>query len=190
MFVKSIAVALLVGIVAAQSSGNDTINPSSVDPTTRSQWCQGQYNTCGTLCSGAINLNNCDPDTLTFNCTCTANNSQPGLQYYTETIPTFECELIFTNCNANNVGDAAAQALCKTNEQKNCGHLNPDNFTEAPATTTSTSATATPTSASAATGSATSTSTSKAAAATMAAMRNLGTGAFAVGVGAAFGYML
>jgi hypothetical protein len=129
---------------------------------------------------------------LIFNCTCTANNSAPGLQYYTQTIDTFECELNFQNCIANNTGDQAAQALCTSNEKKNCGQLSPDNFTAAAATTPTSSASASATqtsSVSAASGSATSTS-SKAAAATMAAMRNLGTGAFAIGVGAAFGYML
>ncbi|KUJ20290.1 uncharacterized protein LY89DRAFT_730344 [Mollisia scopiformis] len=190
MLAKSLAVALFVSVVAAQSS-NDTINPSSITLTLRNQWCQGQQNTCGTLCSGDPGTNNCDPDTLTYNCTCAANNSAPGLQYYTQTIPTFECEQIFQNCINSNVGDAAAQALCNTNEKANCGHLDPDNFTETAATTSSASMTATSTSSSgAATGSSTGTSSSKAGAATLAAMRNLGTGAFAVGVGAAFGYML
>ncbi|KAE8443052.1 hypothetical protein EG329_002375 [Mollisiaceae sp. DMI_Dod_QoI] len=190
MFARStIAVALMAAVVVAQTT-NNTIDPNSVPSTTRSQWCQAQTNTCGTLCSGDYNNNSCIPDTLTFSCTCASNNSQPGLQYYKETMPTFICEQIFTNCIAQNVGDAAAQALCNSNEQNNCGHLDPDNFTAVATTTSSSSTSATAAATSAAgSGSATS-SSSKAAAATLAAMRNFGTGALAIGVGAAFGYMV
>jgi hypothetical protein len=188
MFARSVTFLALAAGVLAQTT-NTTIDPSSVSLTLRSQWCQAQQNTCGTLCSGDYGNNTCSPDTLAYSCTCAANNSAPGLQYYKETMPTFICEQVFTNCISTNAGDAAAQALCTKNEQNNCGHLDPANFTAAAATTTSASSSATGTSASAATGSATSTS-SKAGAATMAAMRNLGTGAFAIGVGAAFGYMI
>ncbi|KAF8858072.1 hypothetical protein BDZ45DRAFT_726220 [Acephala macrosclerotiorum] len=187
MFARSVTFLAFAAGVFAQTT-NTTIDPSSVSLTLRSQWCEAETNTCGTLCSGDYANNTCSPDTLAYSCTCAANNSAPGLQYYKETMPTFICEQVFTNCIAANAGDAAAQNLCNTNEQNNCGHLDPANFTAA-VTTTSASSSAT-TSASAASGSATSTSTSKGAGATMAAMRNLGTGAFAVGVGAAFGYMI
>merc|ERR1712000_532833 len=56
MFVKStVAVALFASFVAAQSTtSNSSIDANSIDPTTRSQWCLGQRNTCGTLCSGDL----------------------------------------------------------------------------------------------------------------------------------------
>jgi len=98
------------------------------------------------------------------------------------------CEEIFKECNAANVGDAAAQNLCAKNEAANCGHLTPPNITES--STTTSSAASTPTSAAASGASASSTSSSKAAGATMAPMQQFGTGAMAVGIAAAFGYML
>ncbi|KAH8808352.1 hypothetical protein F5884DRAFT_366481 [Xylogone sp. PMI_703] len=128
MYAKSVvAVALFAGLAAAQS--NITIDPNSVDINTRASWCAGEINTCGTLCSGATSSNDCNTNTLQFNCTCSANNSQPGLQYYTETMPTFICEQIFQNCIVAGENDAAAQKLCNQNEKQNCGHLNPANFT-------------------------------------------------------------
>ncbi|RFU30014.1 hypothetical protein B7463_g6302, partial [Scytalidium lignicola] len=133
MFAKSIvAVALLAGFTAAQSNSNTTLDPNSVELNTRVSWCSGEINTCGTLCSGATTNNDCDTNTLTFNCTCAANNSAPGLQYYTQTMPTFICEQIFQNCIVAGENDAAAQRLCTQNEAKNCGHLNPENFTAVP----------------------------------------------------------
>ncbi len=126
---------------------------------------------------------------LTYSCTCTSNSSAPGLAYYQNSMDWFICEKVYDNCIQAGENDLAAQTLCKTNEKKNCGHLDPANFTSAAVTT---SATSTPTGAAASsgTGAPSSTSTSKAAAATMAAMRNFGTGAMAVGAAAAFGFLL
>jgi hypothetical protein len=192
LFRSTAALALLASLVAAQT--NNTIDPSSISSTTRAEWCQSEINTCGTLCSGDINNNTCDSTTLDYSCTCASNNSAPGLQYYIGSIQTFICEAVFANCISDNAGDAAAQNVCNENEKTNCGHLNPDNFTSAAATTTAASASATASktgSATAASGTASS-SSSKAAAATMAPvanMRNLGTGALAVGF-AAMGFML
>jgi hypothetical protein len=125
---------------------------------------------------------------LAFNCTCAANNSAPGLQYYLETIPTYLCQQVFIICNADNVGDAVAQALCLTNKNNDCGTLDPTNFTAAVSTSSSSSATTTPTGTGAST--AATSSSSKAAAATMAVLQNYGSGAMAVGFAAALGYML
>lgn len=108
-------------------------------------------------------------------------------------MPTFICEQVFQNCIAAGENDAAAQAVCTKNEKANCGHLSPENFT-AVAVSSSSSAASTPTGTSASSPSGTSaaatTSSSKAAAATMVAGQSFGTGAIAMGVVAAFGYML
>ncbi|KAG4440000.1 hypothetical protein IFR05_004514 [Cadophora sp. M221] len=190
MFVKStVAVALFASFVAAQTA-NSTIDPTTIPPLMRSQWCLGQKNTCGTLCSGDLNTNDCDVTTLVYNCTCAANNSAPGLQYYQNSMPTFICEKIFDNCISANEGVASAQANCRANEASNCGHLDPANFTGA-AVSSSSSATSSPTGTAnpASTGTSAPTSSSTGAAATMMPAQ-LGTGAIALGVAAAFGYML
>ncbi|KAM3071268.1 hypothetical protein ACMFMG_008860 [Clarireedia jacksonii] len=198
MFTKSIVGLALVALVAAQSGGttsNSTIDPSTVSPSLRSQWCAGEISTCGTLCNGNPSTNVCDPDTLNYTCTCQSNGSTPGLQYYTQTMPTFICEKIHDNCIVAGENDAAAQKLCNENEVKNCGHLNPDNYTAAATTSaSSTSASATATSGTASSVSASaSAATSKSAAAAAISLnigREYGTGLFVAGVGAVFGLMV
>ncbi|KAE9376479.1 hypothetical protein N431DRAFT_181342 [Stipitochalara longipes BDJ] len=116
-----------------------TFDPSTIDLTTRGQWCQAEFNTCKALCS-TTNSNSCDANTLNFTCTCASNNSAPGLQYYMQTMPTFICEENFKLCNAaaiNAVNSSAAQAACVATEQNDCGHIDPANFTAAAATTSS-----------------------------------------------------
>ncbi|ATZ54808.1 hypothetical protein BCIN_11g01400 [Botrytis cinerea B05.10] len=191
MFIKSIVGLSIVALVAAQSS-NDTIDPNSVDAVMRSQWCTAEINTCGTLCSGAIDANTCDTSSLNYTCTCSSNGSTPGLQYYKQTMPTYICETIYANCIAAGENDAAAQKLCKETEAKNCGQLDPDKFT-APATTSASStasATATSTSAASATSASASAATSSAAASALNIGHEFGTGIFAAGFAAVFGLML
>jgi len=193
MFVKPVvAVALLSSFVAAQFN-NITVDPSTVDATTRAQWCEAEFNTCNLLCSKATTANQCDSTTLNFTCTCTANNSAPGLQFYKQTMPTFLCEQEFSICNADAVNapnSAQAQADCAATEKSSCGQIDPTNLTFASTSSSSSSASSTPTSTGSASGSSATSSSSKAAAATMAAVRNFGTGAFAVGAAAVFGALL
>ncbi|KAJ8058337.1 hypothetical protein OCU04_012529 [Sclerotinia nivalis] len=193
MFIKSIVGLSIVALVAAQSSSsNATIDPSTVDASTRAQWCTAQINTCGTLCNGAINDNTCDTINLNFSCTCTSNSSAPGLQYYTQTLPTYICEQVYANCIAAGENDAAAQRLCTQNEVSNCGHLNPDDYTPAAASSSSSSASATATSTSTTTAT---TASASAAASTGAASalnigREYGTGILAAGIAGVFGLIL
>jgi hypothetical protein len=109
-------------------------------------------------------------------------------------MPTFICEQEFSICNANavnNPNSAQAQAACKSTEQTACGHLDPPNATVASSSSSSSAgATSTPTTSGSSAGSSATSSSSKAAAATMAAARNFGTGAFAVGAAAVFGALL
>ncbi|RDW94508.1 hypothetical protein BP5796_00271 [Coleophoma crateriformis] len=185
MFAKSaVAVALLASFVVAQ---NSTIDPSTVSLSTRSSWCAGEISTCGTLCSGASSSNTCDPDTLNYTCTCTANSSTPGLQYYKQSMPTFICEQIYSNCISAGQNDQAAQKLCVTAEANNCGHLDPTTFVAAASSSSSSSATATATSS----GSATAASTSASATASSNALAfQAPAGMAAVGAAAAFAFLL
>ncbi|CAK7241169.1 MAG: hypothetical protein STHCBS139747_002628 [Sporothrix thermara] len=134
---SSVFVALsALGLVSAT---NFTIDPSVVPLTTRSNWCAAQGNTCTTLCDNSPSANSCDPNTLDYSCLC-QNGSAPGLQYYLQSMPTFVCEEAYSECNAQNAGDAAAQKNCTTSIQDQCGSLNPDDYTPAPATTSSAAA--------------------------------------------------
>jgi len=172
-------------------------------------------NTCGTLCSGATNSNNCTSVShsipfhrfpafcalltsymqtdLTFSCTCTSNNSAPALALYTQTMPTYICEQVYANCNILNAGVKAALDKCAADEKANCGHLNSTAFVETTSSSSSSSS-STPTSTSSPSGSATgapTTTSSAGAAATMMAMGGqFGSGLLVAGAAAAFGYIL
>ncbi|PNY24341.1 Uncharacterized protein TCAP_05720, partial [Tolypocladium capitatum] len=123
--------ALVVFAAAVSAQQNYTsdldmkIDPNSVPVQTRATWCQAQTNTCGLLCGLNTNKNSCSLDDLSYQCTCTSNNSMPGLQYYTQTMPSFICETLFSQCNTQQVGNADGQKACTDQIQKLCGHSNP-----------------------------------------------------------------
>jgi len=191
----------LVASVSGQNSSSFAyIDPSSVDPITRTDWCRGQQNTCGFLCAPGGTTpdgNTCDNTALTYNCTCAANNSSPGLKYYTTSLVSYECEENFNRCITANVGVQAAQAKCTSDEMANCGHLDATKFVPPSASESSSSASTSPTGTAGSGGAsgtgttAASTSSSSGAAATMLALGGeYGTGIVAAGVAAAFGLML
>lgn len=134
---------------------NMTVDPGSVDEATKNGWCQAQYNTCYALCDDAASTNDCEQSDLSYECLCSENNSAPGLEYYGQTMPTFICEELYSQCNVANVGDARAQDECKTNIQDKCGSLKPpsrgsndddeDDDDDSDSTSTSASATSSPT---------------------------------------------
>eukprot|EP00300_Choanocystis_sp_HF-7_P022334 c21555_g1_i1.p1 GENE.c21555_g1_i1~~c21555_g1_i1.p1 ORF type:complete len:195 (+),score=31.67 c21555_g1_i1:143-727(+) len=193
LFESAVAVALLAASVSSQTSNaNSTIAAGTIDLTLRTQWCNSQLNVCGTLCSGSVASNTCDENTLSFDCTCSANNSAPALVYYTGTMPTFICEEIFSECNKNNTGGSKAISdKCAADEKANCGHLDPTDF-EAVATTTSSSASnaKTTSAGTSATDSASTSSSSAAAATMMAAGAQYGGGLLVAGAAAAFGLLI
>lgn len=182
------AAAFFASSVAAQ-----TVNGTQIDPATAATWCSAQINTCSTLCNGDVSPgpnDNCSTTTLAFTCLCTSNNSVPGLQYYTQTMPTFICEEVYKICIANGENDQAAQNACTKTRDADCGTLNPANYTAAPSST-SASATPTPSSTAATSGSATSaTPTPSKNAAPLMIGSEYGTGLLAAGVAAVFGFLL
>ncbi|KAG9233857.1 hypothetical protein BJ875DRAFT_30630 [Amylocarpus encephaloides] len=187
MFVKSAVAVALCATFATAATNTTTVEPSTVSATIRSQWCAGQQNTCPILCANQYMDNVCDPNTLNYTCTCN-NGTAPGLEFYTQTMPTYECLEVYSNCITAGQNDATAQRLCTEARDANCGTLDPTKFV---APTSTSSASGTPTvSAGAASSNSAATSTSKAAAATMAIVADYGTGLFAAGAAAAFGYML
>ncbi|KAH6898919.1 hypothetical protein B0T10DRAFT_556209 [Thelonectria olida] len=107
------------------SSLNMTINANEVDAQTRATWCQAQTNSCTSLCDDSTDDNSCTQTTLAWECTCSSNHSAPALQYYTQTVPTFICEQLYSDCIAENTGSASGQKECKTNIKALCGTQEP-----------------------------------------------------------------
>ncbi|RDA82833.1 hypothetical protein CP532_0755 [Ophiocordyceps camponoti-leonardi (nom. inval.)] len=124
-------IALGAALATAQSPMNYSseldmqIDPNSVPAKERAMWCLAQTNTCGQLCENNTSKNSCLQDKLDWECICASNNSAPGLQYYTQTIPTFKCETLFSQCNSQNVGNADGQQGCINNIQNLCGKAAP-----------------------------------------------------------------
>ncbi|KAK5987345.1 hypothetical protein PT974_11472 [Cladobotryum mycophilum] len=126
----AVLVALAATAVTAQvqnftSSLNMTVDPNTVPQQQRAVWCQAQTNTCQLLCGSNTDQNDCNQANLSYDCTCSSNHSAPGLQFYTQTMPTFVCQQLFSQCIAQNAGSQDSQKACKTNIEKLCGTINP-----------------------------------------------------------------
>ncbi|CAF3481217.1 hypothetical protein SNK03_001360 [Fusarium graminearum] len=170
--------AMAVSAISAQSvktykdSLDMTIDPNSVDLTTRSSWCGAQQNTCDTLCSDNTDKNNCNDDTLNWECTCSSNSSAPGLQYYTQTMPTFICENLFAQCISQTNTQSGSEE-CKKKIQSKCAEQSPPKNLASDDDDTSSTATDT------ATATASATKTSSDASGTAAAVSTTSSDAFA-----------
>lgn len=176
MFARNIGIVALSAL-SLVSAANFTIDPTEVSLSTRAAWCRGQTNVCDELCGGIAKKNTCDDTDLSFTCTCN-NGTAPGLEYYSDSMPTHICEQAFADCNLANVGNAQGQANCTTSIQDKCGKLNAAN-----ATTDSGSSSTTTTSASASAKTTTPSTSSSTAAAVPTSIQHLGNGAAAVAAG-------
>lgn len=195
MFRASIAFAALtaLSLVSAQAQSNSTFtlpNPSEVDLGLRATWCRSQNTACNNLCQRATS-NDCDINTLDFNCVC-SNGESPDFNPYRDTIPFFVCKRLFEDCIASNPDDARAQENCTTTYDDNCGTEDSADAAQIDAQTSTSSATssatAPPETSSAGSEEATTTSDSGAMPTNM-PIQHIGNGIAAVAVGV-FAYML
>ncbi|KAK6002578.1 hypothetical protein QM012_001328 [Aureobasidium pullulans] len=108
------AASAFTGLAAAQiQTGNYTIDPNSVDATTRANWCRAEFNTCNVLCTGSgFKTNSCDQNSLSYSCVCN-NGLTPNMSEYANTVATYECQTYQGQCLANNAGNITAQNLCE-----------------------------------------------------------------------------
>lgn len=163
-------------------------NPNNVTEAEKFNWCLAQLNSCPQICGGAASLNDCDSDTLTYNCVC-PNATVPDSTAFAQTLPFFICEETYRQCVNNNPNNAQGQAACRENQK--CGSRNAT--AEALAQTGSASsgtASSTGSATSSAAGSAASSAASASASAAEAPMTTYATGAFAAVLMAAFKLML
>ncbi|KAL2046329.1 hypothetical protein N7G274_001776 [Stereocaulon virgatum] len=130
---------LLAGFAIAQNS-TSSLDPNSVDPTIRNQWCQGEQINCPTLCGGKAftSMNSCSGADLTYNCTCTNGTGPSNIDQYSDTLPNSICNQVFANCVKANPNSS--------NQCVKCGTLK---ASDVPAGTSSTSSSAVSTTATA-----------------------------------------
>ncbi|KAF2480688.1 hypothetical protein BDY17DRAFT_198066 [Neohortaea acidophila] len=111
-----VATAALAGLVSAQTlnyttSGPLNITASQVPISQRDTWCSSQMITCPQICGGQAYPNTCNPNDLTYVCTCT-DGSHPNISSYQQTLPFFVCTQWKANCIENNEMDLTAQQAC------------------------------------------------------------------------------
>lgn len=121
-------VAVAVSSIAVQAQGQYWIDPESIDISTKTTWCSDQTATCPQLClqdegSMDTNLNDCDPEQLTYECEC-GNGNAPNMTQYSLTLPYHICqrwqEVCVRGCyQGNNI----CQSECR--ELHPCGASDP-----------------------------------------------------------------
>ncbi|XXG94805.1 hypothetical protein Hte_001063 [Hypoxylon texense] len=193
MFTLNVAVIALsaLNLVSAQANSNSTftIDPSLVDLSDRISWCQGETDSCNTICGTVINQD-CSTDTLDFSCVCQGGN-EPDMNLYQNAMPWFVCERLQQNCITATENNAAGQKNCTETFGDKCGTENvADHAGEgaSSSTTTTSSASSSTGTAAAETGSSVSTSSSLGAAVPT-SVQFIGNGAAAAALGL-FAYML
>jgi len=138
-----VAAALISMTIRVASQAVYYIDPSSVPLSTRTSWCQTQMTSCPLLClqlpgeSSTTEANDCNPNTLTFDCIC-GNGQSPNASEFSQTLPYFICTEYGTQCVAGCGGNTACQSACRDDHP--CGAQDP---TRVNVTTTSSSTTAT-----------------------------------------------
>jgi len=146
-----LAFSSMVALVTTQYS----IDPTTIDPAVRAQWCSAQQTSCPLIClqlpgaSGLPESNSCDPGSLSYQCVC-SNGATPNASQYTQTIPYFLCTEFDQECIKNCTGGSSTcQAACTQNNP--CGAQNPTRVNSS-STTSTTGATGSPTGSSSGTG--------------------------------------
>ncbi|EEA25841.1 hypothetical protein TMatcc_005920 [Talaromyces marneffei ATCC 18224] len=190
---RSSAVLILAALAAEATAYYNYTFPTGfnlglVPSTTLSAWCQGERNTCPLVCGGAASANDCDANTLNFDCTC-SNGTTPDLTPYKNTIPFYVCLENFNQCIANHPNDLDAQTACKANATCGTIDLSAVSTTSASSSSTTAASTTAATAATSTTGTAASATASHGAAA-LQVSTDRSTGLGAAAMLAVFGMML
>ncbi|KAI0600133.1 hypothetical protein F4775DRAFT_92185 [Biscogniauxia sp. FL1348] len=172
-------------LVSAQSDSNSTFkisDPTTIALSTRVTWCQGQTDSCSTLCGTAI-TNDCSTTDLNFDCVCQGGN-EPDMNPYMNTMPWYVCTELQDECITANENDAAGQKNCTTSIGDKCGTENvADHAGEGSVSTSSTTSAASSATAAASSTASASSSANAAPAMPTANIHYLGNGAAAVAMG-------
>lgn len=142
---RSIAIAVTLLALGTNTQRVYEIDPDSVPMAIRSNWCVTQKSSCPLLClqlpgkSATTAANDCDPQSLTYDCVC-GNGLSPNASEYSQTLPFFKCQEYTNQCANNCGGNPSCQAACRTDNP--CGAQNPTrvNTTTSSATQTATQA--------------------------------------------------
>ncbi|OJD14052.1 hypothetical protein AJ78_05558 [Emergomyces pasteurianus Ep9510] len=121
MLLSTVAVALSLFATAICAQN---FNPNSVSKEQKLAWCDAQMAACPALCKSFAAVNICNADDMTYTCTC-GDGSIPDLTKYKNTMPFFICTETYAQCIDNHPDDLTGQRLCKENQTKCMGTLDP-----------------------------------------------------------------
>ncbi|KKZ64733.1 hypothetical protein EMCG_09367 [[Emmonsia] crescens] len=113
------ALSVLVTGIRAQN-----FNPDSVSKEQKLAWCDAQSAACPSVCKSFASVNRCNVNDLTYTCTC-GDGTTPDLTKFKNTIPFFICTETYAQCIENHPDDLTGQRLCKENQVKCMGTLDP-----------------------------------------------------------------
>ncbi|ORY02171.1 hypothetical protein BCR34DRAFT_605652 [Clohesyomyces aquaticus] len=100
--------------MSARPSASATLDPNSVPSATRSQWCTSEILTCSTVCGSlGASDNTCNPNDLTYTCTC-SNGVSYTLEEYSGSLPAFECQQLKSQCISDHPNDPSGQQACNS----------------------------------------------------------------------------
>ncbi|KAL7753808.1 hypothetical protein RI367_000740 [Sorochytrium milnesiophthora] len=139
----AILVLLCLSAVAAQTYNASQI--ASVDVSTRIAWCTQQTSVCSNVCANSVSSNYCNYNSLQYRCVC-QNGTQPSFSSTIDlTVPYFTCLTFqWTPCfNGCSTGNQTCVDTCNSLYQ--CGHVQGNATSTAPAPAASTTAAAKPT---------------------------------------------
>jgi len=131
--VFALSIAAFTGLVAAQDTPQlnypYTIDPDTVEQSTRDYWCDQNRAQCPLIClqqpgisSMTTEQNDCDSDALTYTCVCETGVA-PNITEYSQTLPYFICQQWGNTCVENCNGDNSCQSACR--EDHPCGAQDP-----------------------------------------------------------------
>ncbi|KAJ9651082.1 hypothetical protein H2198_009636 [Neophaeococcomyces mojaviensis] len=98
-----------------------SFNIGNTTSSDRFQWCLAQRNTCPQICGGVASQNDCDNNSLQYNCVC-QNGTVPDCSAFSQTVPYFVCITTYGQCIAAHPNDAEGQDTCMRNQR--CGTRN------------------------------------------------------------------
>ncbi|GKU15235.1 unnamed protein product [Fusarium langsethiae] len=105
------------------------IDPESVPLSLRKVWCQNEIETCPMICGqtskGDTKVNECNPKTLTYGCTC-GDGKQPNVSEYSLTLPFYVCQEWGNQCVTDCGGSASCASDCRENNP--CGAEDPKKY--------------------------------------------------------------
>lgn len=123
----ALAIAASASLAVAQEQY--TIDPDTVQSSTRDYWCQQNEAQCPLIClqqPGVTSLttqeNTCDSEALTYQCVC-ENGVVPNVTQYSQTLPFFICQAWGNNCVDDCNGDSTCQSKCRDDHP--CGAQSP-----------------------------------------------------------------